>query len=298
MKDLSILILSYNTEELTQKCLNSLYESLKDTSLKSEIIVVDNNSSDNSVQMLEKIKKAYDSDRVGFTLILNKDNTGFTGGNNQALEVATGKYVLYLNSDVIIDDVDFPALLKYMDENADVAGLTVRVVLPTGMIDPASHRGFPTPWNAFSYFLKLEKLSKNIPFLNKIFGGYHLTHLDLNTIHEIDAPAAAFYLSRKDVLDKLGGFDAKSFFAYGEDIDLTYRTKQLGYKVMYYPKYTVTHFKWSSGLKNKSPEIRKKTRTHFNQAMKIFYKKHYEKKYPAIVNALMYFFMDLKNKIS
>lgn len=297
MRDLSVLILSYNTEELTKKCLDLLHSSLQKTSLKTEIIVVDNASSDNSVVMLSEMQNKFQKDNIDFKLIVNTSNSGFSGGNNQALEVAVGKYALYLNSDVMVNDINFEKLLEYMDENPDVAGLTVKVILPEGGIDPASHRGFPTPWNAFSYFLKLEKITKHIPVLNRIFGGYHLTYLPLNTIHEIDAPAAAFYLSRKDVLDRLGGFDAKSFFAYGEDIDLTYRTKQLGYKIMYYPLYTVIHYKSSSGLKNKNKNIRTKTRQHFNEAMKIFYRKHYDKKYPSFVNTLMYFIMDLKSRL-
>lgn len=298
MKDLSIIILSYNTRDITQKCLHALKDCLLKTKASAEIIMIDNGSADDSIVMLQAMEKEFGDTPVAYRLIINKENLGFTGGNNQGLKLAQGKYILYLNSDVIIENVDFDELFAYLDTHPDIGGLTVNVVLPSGHIDPASHRGFPTPWSSFSYFLKLDKIFKKVPGLNKVFGGYHLTYLDLNTIHEIDAPAAAFYLSRKELLDTLGGFDAQNFFAYGEDIDLTYRTKQLGYKILYYPKFKVIHYKRSSGLNNKSQEIRKKTQYHFNQAMKIFYKKHYEQKYPWVVNRLMYFFIDLKNKLS
>lgn len=296
MKDLSIIVLSYNTASLTKDCLDALIKSLTHCLVKAEVIVVDNASTDESVAMLKKYEANKRVLPVDLIVEYNEKNAGFPGGNNQALKKARGRYVLYLNSDVIVNNVDFSHLISYFDAHPKVGGLTVRVVLPSGKIDPASHRGFPTPWNSLSYFLGLERIFGKVPFLNRIFCGYHLTYRSLHSVHEIDAPAAAFYLTRKDILNKLGGFDDKNFFMYGEDIDLTFRTKQLGYKILYYPKYHVTHHKWASGLKNKNPEIKKRTRSYFNQAMKTFYKKHYEKKYPRIVSLLIYFFIDLKNR--
>lgn len=296
MTDLSIIILSFNTKDLTENCLKSVLKTLKKSSAKYEVVVVDNGSVDASITMLERMATTFKTAGISFVLLKNKENVGFPKGNNQGVERAKGKYILYLNSDVILEKVDFDELMQYMEENPKVGGLTVNVRLPNGAIDPASHRGFPTPWNSFSYFTKLEKITKNIPVLNKIFGGYHLTHLDLRTVHEIDAPAAAFYLTRKSILDKLGGFDDKRFFAYGEDIDLTYRTKKLGYTIIYYPLNKIIHYKSSSGLRSKDPAVRKKIRVHFNQAMKIFYKKHYEKQYPSFINKVVYFFIDLKNR--
>ncbi len=297
MKDLSVLILSYNTEDLTKQCLNALTASLSQSNLRSEIIVIDNASTDGSVQMLAEYKKKHHSDHIQLTVEYNTKNNGFTGGNNQALALASGKYILYLNSDVIIHNVDFFVLLEYLDNHKQVGGLTVEVMLPTGKLDPACHRGFPTPWNAATYFLKLEKLFGTVPVVNRVVGGYHMTYRDMNKIHEIDAPAAAFYLTRKEIVDKLKGFDADNFFAYGEDIDLTYRTKELGYSIVYYPYFRVIHHKWSSGLKSKDPAVRQRTKTYFNGAMKTFYKKHYDKRYPKLVNTIMYWLMDIKSKM-
>lgn len=111
MKDLSVLILSYNTEDLTKQCLNALTASLSQSNLRSEIIVIDNASTDGSVQMLAEYKKKHHSDHIQLTVEYNTKNNGFTGGNNQALALASGKYILYLNSDVIIHNVDLFAVL-------------------------------------------------------------------------------------------------------------------------------------------------------------------------------------------
>lgn len=299
MVKLSIIILSYNTCETTKECLDHLLKSLKKSNFfDTQVIVVENGSSDGSVEMLYDVKQAYKKAGLDFDLVLNKKNLGFTKGNNQGFSIAQGEYVLYLNSDVLVDDVNFVNLLDYLDTNSKAGALTVKVNLAEGGIDKASHRGFPTVWNSFCYFSGLEKLvGWNNGILSKLFGGYHLTYLDFNSIHEIDSPTGAFYLTRKEVVSKLGGFDEK-FFMYGEDLDLSYRIKEEGYKVIYYPKYKVTHLKRMSGLNHVDDKTRITTKTYFYDSMKIFYKKHYENKYPWLVTKLIYLFIDLKAKMS
>jgi GT2 family glycosyltransferase len=297
MTHLSIIIVSYNTKNITNKCLNTLLRFLQySPNFKAEIIIVDNGSTDTSVEILKKFKeKNLGLKNIKIHLIFNRENLGFAKANNEGLAVAEGKYILFLNSDVIIEDINFEDLIYYMNKNPEVGVLTVRVRLPNGKIDMASHRGFPTLWSSFTYFSGLETIFKKIPKLSKIFGGYHLTHLDLNTIHEIDSPSGAFYLTRKAILDKIGGFDTK-FFMYGEDLDLSFRIKKMGYKIIYYPLFTVTHFKYQSGLKKKTKHT--KTKNYFYEAMKIFYDKHFAQKNGKIVNKLTHFFIDLKKKIS
>lgn len=299
MVKLSIIILSFNTRKTTQSCLEHLLRSLKNIkAFNSQIIVVENGSDDGSVNMLYEVKQTYKKAGLDFDLILNKKNLGFTKGNNQGFSIAKGEYILYLNSDVLVTEVSFENLLEYLDANSKVGVLTVEVNLAEGGIDKASHRGFPTVWNAVCYFLGLEKLiGKNNGILARIFGGYHLTHLDFNSIHEIDSPTGAFFLTRKDIVVKLRGFDER-FFMYGEDLDLAYRIKEEGYKVIYYPKYKVTHLKRMSGLMHENYQTRAVTKRYFYEAMKIFYKKHYENKYPWIVTKLVYLFIDLKSKIA
>ncbi len=292
MIDLSIIILSFNTKNITRKCLIDLKKNFKKHPLNYQIIVVDNASNDGSVNMLKKISKNWSELKV----IYSKVNLGYDKGNNIALPYVKGKYVLYLNSDVFIDNIDFKDLIYILENYENIGALTIKLLLPTGGIDPACHRGFPNLWRSMCYFLGLEKLFYKFPLLNRIFGGYHLVHLNLDEIHYVDSISGAFFLTRKKILDKIGGFD-EDYFAYGEDIEMCWQINKLGFKILYYPLWTAVHLKSVSGLKKKDVKIKKKTSFYFYQAMKIFYKKHYEKKYPFFINKLVYLAIDLKKFI-
>jgi len=289
MISLSIIIVSFNTKEITKKCLLSLKKNFVKYPLEHEIIVVDNNSSDGTVEFLLDLKKQWNN----IDIFLNKKNLGFGKGNNLGLEKCKGKYVLYLNSDAIVSDIDFQDLINLMEMQKDIGALTVKVVLPTGEIDPASHRGFPTLWRSLTYFSGLEKAFSNIPVLNKLFGGYHRVDLNLNNIHEIDVPTGAFLFAKRKILNKFGGFD-KDYFAYGEDIEMAFQIKKLGYKIIYYHLWKVLHLKSVSGLKKKDKNIKKKTNYYFYDSMKIFYKKHYAKNHNRLTNGLVYLAIDVK----
>lgn len=284
-KDLSVIFVSYNTKDLTLQSLSKLQTALSKGKIDAEIIIVDNNSQDGSPEAF----KAYAQTKKNVKTIFNHDNPGFGKANNQGMAIAEGRYILYLNTDVFVPEEPFlDALIAQMDSNKLIGALTVKVQLSSGAIDPASHRGFPTVWRSFCYYSGLEKITKKIPLLNRMFGGYHLTHLPLTTKHEIDTPTGAFFLSRRDILDTLKGFD-EDFFMYGEDIDLAFRIKRLGYIILYDPSYTVLHLKNQSGIKKKNnTKIQKKTKNHFYESMAIFYKKHYEKLYPNWISALVY----------
>jgi len=245
-----------------------------------EIITVDNGSVDGSIEMIEKIRNENIHTNLLIKIIKNKRNIGFGKAINQALTIVSGKYVLFLNSDVICQNINFSKLLQYLNQNQKVGALTVDVRLGNGHMDPACHRGFPNIWNSLCYFLKLEKLGG-------IFGGYHMIGKDLKKIHEIDSGSGAFYLTRKDLIIKLAGFD-EAFFMYGEDLDLSYRIKQAGYNFIFYPKFQVLHLKHQSGFRKPA----------FFEAMLIFYKKHYAKKNFPIINWFIYLIIDLKKKLS
>lgn len=293
MKDLSIIVLSYNTKEITSQCLKSLIQNLFSSSIKLEILVVDNASKDGSTEIL----KEFELKNSEIKTILLDENCGYSKANNKALKQSQGRYILFLNSDVIIKDVDFDKLVSYMDSSLKIGALTVRVDLQDGKIDPASHRGFPTLWRSLCYFSGMEKIFGKIPIMNKLIGGYHLLGSNMKAIHEIDSLSGAFFLTRKEIVKKLNGFD-EDFFMYGEDIDLSYRIKKMGYKILYYPLYSVLHLKYKSGLGNHNNVIRKQIHNHFYEAMKIFYRKHYDAKYPSYINNFIYFLVDLKNKYS
>ncbi len=273
---LSIIILSYNTKALIKDCLVFLEEALKKVE-KNEVIIIDNASSDDSAEM---IKKEFPKVK----LIENKENVGYAKGNNIGLKKAKGKYILFLNSDTQIFSDSLKLALGFMESDSKIGALTVKTMLLSGKMDPDCHRGFPTPWASITYFLGLEKL---FPKCN-ICGQYHKFYLNLDENHEIDAGAGAFMMVPRKVIDEVGGWDENYFF-YGEDLDFYYRNKKAGYKVMFYAKPLLKHYKGgSSGLRKESREIagsskenRIKVAKASVEAMGIFYKKFYKDTYPS-----------------
>jgi len=303
--DLSVVIVSFNTKELTRDCLNSLADSgvsIVQTSdvcggvvfgnnragytgggYKMEVWVVDNASSDGSAALVEK-------EFLWVNLIRLKENLGFSKANNLAVKKCQGRYILFLNSDTVIPKSTLSEMLKFMGENLDVGVSTCLLELKNGKIDPDCHRGFPTPWASLTYFLGLERLFPK----SKFFGQYHAFYKPMGKIHEIDACAGAFMMARTVALDQVGLWD-EDFFFYGEDLDLCYRLKKKGWKVVYYPYVKILHYKGaSSGIKKSSSKVTKasretklKVKKASTEAMKLFYQKHYRKKCPFIIDVLV-----------
>jgi len=288
MIDLSIVIVSYNTKDFLQKCIESIKETAKD--LTYEIIVVDNASKDGSALLVKKNFK-------DVLVIENKENFGFSKANNIGVKKTSGRYVLFLNSDTVIYGNVLKKMIDFMDNQSQAGAATCKLVLPSGKIDDASHRGFPTPWNSFSHFSGLSRVFGK----TKIFGGYNLGFLDLSKIHEIDALAGAFMIVRRQAGVEVGWWDEDYFF-YGEDLDFCYKLKEKGWKIYYVPEFSILHFKGvSGGIKKHSKHLatadsetkKNATRERF-RAMKIFYKKNYEQKYPWFVTRLVYLGISLK----
>ena len=269
---LSIIIVSYNTKDYLEDTLQSIKQSTDH--LEKEIIVVDNASTDGSLEMLNKFNWV--------KLINNNHNLGYAAANNSGLKQARGEYILFLNSDTKIFPHTLSTMIDFMDQHPDVGISTCRVELPSGQIDPASHRGFPTPWNALTYFLGLEKLLPK----TKFFSGYHQSWKDMTQVHDIDSPAGAFFLTRKSILDQIGGFD-NQFFMYAEDLDLALRIKQAGWKIMYVPLTKIIHHKKQSGRASSHSLTRLRTQQHFFTTMKLFYNKHYQRQYSPLVRWLV-----------
>jgi len=274
--DLSIIILSYNTRLLLRNCLRAISQAKKND-YQIETIVVDNNSSDDSQKMVVE-----EFPRV--RLIESRKNLGFAGGNNLGLKSARGRYLLFLNSDTEVRSEALIKMVEFLDKDQKVGASTPKTMLFSGGMDPDCHRGFPTPWASITYFLGLEKLFPR----SKIFGQYHQFYLDLNKIHEIDAGFGTFMFVRQKALGQVGRWDENYFF-YGEDLDLFYRLKKAGWKIMFYPEILVTHHKGaSSGLREESKAVARPSReTRIKvakasiKAMEIFYKKFYQDKYPS-----------------
>ncbi|HUW24321.1 MAG TPA: glycosyltransferase family 2 protein [Patescibacteria group bacterium] len=288
--NLSVVVLSYNTRDFLRECLASLKHS---PSLTAEVIVVDNASSDGSPQMVRK-----EFPRV--KLIINKTNVGFARGNNIGLKEAKGDFILFLNSDTRLEPNALEEAIGFMRTDENMGALTAKTLLASGKIDPDCHRGFPTPWASITYFLGLERIFPQ----SRLFGQYHRFYLDLNQNHEIDAGAGAFMMIRREVVEKVGAWDEEYFF-YGEDLDFFYRIKRAGFKVMFYARPLLTHFKGaSSGLRRETEKISRNSKENrlkvaraSVKAMEIFYRKFYQGVYPAWMTSLILLGIRIKGTI-
>ena len=265
--DLSIIIVNYQTFELTRDTINSILD--YDYPFSYEIYVVDNASADDSLSRL----KDYFKDKVKF--IASIENNGFAAGNNQALKQADGKYQLLLNSDTVVWENTLENIYNYMEDNPDVGACGCQVLLEDGNLDKACKRSFPNVKNSFFRLFHIPTKSKD--------DNYNLTDLPDGEIYEIDCLTGAFMFIRKEVFDDIGFLD-ETFFMYGEDIDLCYRIKKSGWKIVYYGKSKITHLKGASSKKQKSKLI-----YEFYRAMYIYYKKHHAFESSFIVNFFVYF---------
>lgn len=248
--DLSIIIVNYQTYECTKNVINSILK--YNYSFSYEIIVTDNASGDDSLEKLEK-------DFPSINFIASNFNKGFAYGNNIAIKQASGRYILLLNSDTLVYKDSLSRIFNLMESCSDIGACGCRLLLKDGTLDKACRRSFPNPKNAFYRLFHIPTKSSENNY-----------NLDLNDygVYEIDCLSGAFMFIRKEALDEVGLLD-ETFFMYGEDIDLCYRIKEKGWKIYYYGKSTVTHFKGSSSKKKKAKLI-----YEFYRAMYIYYNKH------------------------
>jgi GT2 family glycosyltransferase len=265
---LSVIIVNYNVRHFLEQCLLSVFKASSDFSM--EVFVVDNNSVDGSVDMVgEKFPDV--------KLIANKDNLGFSKANNQAIQQATGEYILLLNPDTLLEENTLQACVEFMDAHSDAGGLGVKMVDGKGKFLPESKRGLPTPSTAF---FKIFGLSALFPH-SRLFGKYHLGYLDKEQLHEVEVLSGAFMMLRKELLDKIGLLD-ESFFMYGEDIDLSYRITKAGYKNYYFPGTRIIHYKGESTRKGSINYV-----LVFYNAMIIFARKHFTKRNASLFSFLI-----------
>lgn len=229
--------------------------------IEGEIIVIDNNSSDGSFEFFQNRFS-----EVKF--IWNKNNPGFAKANNQALKIAKGEYILFLNPDTIIAEDCFEKCIAFVKTKNNNCAVGIKMIDGKGRFLKESKRSFPSP---IPSLYKLFGLSKLFPH-SKIFSKYNLGSLDENKNHEVDVLAGAFTMIPKKILDINGGFD-EDFFMYGEDIDLSYRIQKAGFKNYYFAESTMIHFKGESTKKGSLNYV-----IIFYKAMSIFVKKHYGKR--------------------
>ncbi len=253
---LSIVIVNYQVAWFLQQALYSVQKAI--LGLEAEVWVVDNASSDHSVEMVKR-------DFPWVKLIVSPQNLGFSKANNLAIGQCLGEYVLLLNPDTLLAENTLRLCLQKMESDPAVGGLGVHMIDGSGIFLPESKRGFPSPWVAFCKTFGLSWLFPR----SRLFNRYHLGFLSADEDQEVDVLSGAFMLMRKSVLDQIGLLD-EQFFMYGEDIDLSYRIQKAGYKNIYLAGTKIIHYKGESTKKGSLNYVRV-----FYQAMILFARKHF-----------------------
>ncbi|MBC7524597.1 MAG: glycosyltransferase family 2 protein [Flavobacterium sp.] len=260
---LSVIILNYNVRYFLEQCVLSVQNALEN--IDGEIIVVDNNSSDDSCTMMKSLFPTV-------KLIENKENFGFPKGNNIGVAQAKGEYICILNPDTVVAEDTFQKLIsKSYELTAGIIGS--KLIDGTGNFLPESKRGVPTPWVAFTKISGLYKIST-------IFGKYYAQHLSENQSGKVDILVGAFMFMKRNLYNDIGGFDEKCFM-YSDDIDLSYMALQKGKHNYYFHETSVIHYKGESTFRDE------KYMKRFQEAMQFFYKKHFKK------SILFNFFMEI-----
>ncbi|MEO6136723.1 MAG: glycosyltransferase [Ginsengibacter sp.] len=266
---LSVIIINYNVKYFLEHCLCSVAKAMKD--IDGEIIVIDNNSSDGSaVFFQDKFPE------VNF--VWNSTNTGFAKANNQGIALARGEYILFLNPDTIIAEDTLEKSIAFIKKENNNCALGIKMLDGSGKFLKESKRAFPDPLTSL---YKLSGLARVFPS-STIFGKYHLGFLDENKNHEVDVLAGAYMMVTRKILEKVKGFD-EDYFMYGEDIDLSYRIQEAGFKNYYFSESTIIHFKGESTRKDSLRYVKM-----FYKAMSIFVKKHYGGSKAGAFNALLH----------
>ncbi len=260
---LSIIIVNYNVKHFLEQCLHTASKSA--IGITAEIIVIDNNSWDNSINYL---KPKF----PGVRFIANHENLGFAKACNQGLKQANGKYILFLNPDTILPEDCFQKCIAFLESHPDAGAIGIQMLDGSGKFLKESKRSFPSPLTSL---FKLFGLSRLFPH-SSIFSKYHLGNLDQDKDHEVDVLAGAFMMIKKEVLDITVGFD-EIFFMYGEDVDLSYRIQKTinlatgnHYKNYYFSGSPIIHYKGESTKRATMNYVRM-----FYNAMSIFVRKHY-----------------------
>jgi hypothetical protein len=275
MFDLAIVIVSYKVPDLLRKCLDSVYASRGFGTF--EVCVVDNASSDNSVEMVR-------NEFPQVKLIENEENLGYPAANNLGLSSfgewnanPPARYALLLNPDTELPPDALAGMVDFMDAHSEAGAAGPKLVLPDGYLDLACRRSFPTPE---VIFYRVVMLSKLFPKSHR-FGRYNLTYLDENQLAEVDSVVGAFMLVKAEAIAQVGLLD-EQFFMYAEDLDWAKRIKAAGWKIYYNPAVKVLHVKRAS-----SSQSSRRSRFEFERANLLFYRKHYQAETPAWLNLLI-----------
>jgi GT2 family glycosyltransferase len=251
---LSVIILNYNVRYFLELCVLSVQKAIQN--IAAEIIVVDNNSSDDSCEMMKK-------HFPNVKLIENKTNFGFPKGNNLGVDQAKGEYICILNPDTVVAEDTFEKILNTKNWQLNTGIIGCKLIDGTGNFLPESKRGVPTPWVAFTKIFGLYKISN-------FFGKYYAQHLSENQSGKVDILVGAFMVMKRSLYLEVGGFD-ENCFMYSDDIDLSYMVKKSGRENYYFAETSVIHYKGESTVRDE------KYMKRFQEAMNFFYNKHFKK---------------------
>lgn len=261
MVDLSVVIVSWNVEGLLRACLRSVVKELggapSDEALSAEVFVVDNASSDGSVEMVA-------SEFPQVKLIANQVNVGFTRGNNQALRQARGRYVCLLNPDCEVLPGALRRMIGYADAHPEVGAIGPQLLFPDGSVQ-SSRRRFPT---LLTGFLESTILQRYFPHSRAVRAYYCSDQAD-DTIQEVDWLVGACLMLRREALDQVGLLD-EGFFMYSEELDWCYRAKKAGWRIVYLPEAKIVHHEGKSSEQNLVNR-----NIHFHDSKCRFFAKHY-----------------------
>jgi GT2 family glycosyltransferase len=275
MLDLGIVILNWNTRDLLRDCLTSVFAARGETAFR--VCVVDNASTDGSAAMVR-------AEFPGALLIENVVNNGYAAGNNVGLKALgfdcqpgeAPRYALLLNPDTVVPDDALADMVAYMDARPACGVAGPKLILPSGELDLACRRSFPTPEVSF---YRLTGLSKLFP-KSRLFGRYNMTYLSPDVETEVDSVVGAFMMVRQAAIAQVGLLD-EHFFMYGEDLDWALRIRQAGWHARYYPAVTVLHVKRAASRRSRRAQIA------FHEAMLYFYHKHYAAVTNPVIGALV-----------
>ncbi|MEN2400541.1 glycosyltransferase family 2 protein [Flavobacterium sp. MC2016-06] len=254
---LSVIILNYNVRYFLEQCVLSVQEAL--SAIESEIIVIDNYSSDESCLMM---KQRFPEVK----LIENTANFGFSKGNNIGVAQAQGKYICILNPDTVVAEDTFTTILAFAERQTNLGIVGCKLIDGTGRFLPESKRGIPTPWVAFTKIFCLYRIFPK----TKLFNQYYAQHISESQTGKVDILVGAFMLMKRDLYLELKGFD-EDCFMYADDIDLSYRALLMQKENYYFHETTVLHYKGESTVKDE------KYMKRFQEAMTFFYRKHFKK---------------------
>ena len=277
--DVSVIVVNHNTKELCAQAVGAVRAAAQIASF--EVVVVDNSTREQERMREDDVRGCSplrEDGALGCSL-LRVGNNGFGHACNAGAAISRGRYLLFLNSDTILDGGSIDRAVAHMDADGEIGVLGIKTALADGSYDHASKRGFPTPANALCYFLGLDRRFPRC----EAFGGYRLAYLDPERTADVDAVSGSFLMARRQPFDALGGFD-EAYFMYGEDLDLCWRMKGAGYRVVYFAGASMRHLKGQSGLQADDPAVL----GHFYCAMAIFYDKHLRRLYGPLMGVAVH----------